>query len=253
MRIVFLIASSGGYKYRAISVGQSLTWLKRRPNNVLVYRVVGNGKLGKGAPTRFALHNPQKYGSAPMSELNMVQANRKNLLIVDSSTGWDQILTNSISAFDWVDRNIDYDFVIRTNISTYWNIPVLKDLLDKVKEPFYYAGNVANNLGQTYVEGDGIIMSRDTVRALLTNLSKIDSSIIDDVSIGMTLKMLNITPKHLPRPWVRKFRQARSVALLNESYSVRCKAEYRKGNFTVRIDPLIMKIIHNRISEITKK
>lgn len=112
---------------------------------------------------------------------------------------------------------------------------------------------MANNLGQTYVEGDGIIMSRDTVKTLLTNLSKIDASIIDDVSIGMTLKKLNITPTHLPRPWVRKFRQARSVELFNESYSVRFKAEYRKGNFTVRIDPLIMKIIHNRISEFTNK
>jgi hypothetical protein len=137
MRIVFLIASSGGYKYQAISVGQSLTWLKRRPNNVLVYRVVGNGKLGKGAPTRFALHNPQNYGSAPMSGFNMIQSNRKNKLIVDSNTGWDQILTNSISAFDWVDRNIDYDFVIRTNVSTYWNISVLTDLLEKVEDPLF--------------------------------------------------------------------------------------------------------------------
>jgi hypothetical protein len=96
-------------------------------------------------------------------------------------------------------------------------------------------------------------MSRDTVKALLTNLGKIDSSIIDDVSMGMTLEMLNVTPTHLPRPWVRKLKQARSAELFNESYSVRCKAEYRKGNFTVRIDPLIMRIVHNRISMFSKK
>lgn len=253
MKIVFLIASSGGFKYKAIYLGQSLTWLKHGPKNVIAFRVVGNGKLGRGAPTRFVLHNPQSYGSAPVSGFNKVQTKRKNLLIVDSSTGWDQILTNSFSAFDWVDRNIDYDFIIRTNVSTYWNIPVLIDLLKKVEDPLLYAGNVANNLGQTYVEGDGIILSRDTVKVLLKNLDKVDSSIIDDVSLGMTLEMLKIAPTHIPRPWIRKFKQARSVELFNKSYSVRCKAEFRKGKLTVRIDPLIMKIVHNRLLRFSEK
>jgi hypothetical protein len=253
MKIVFLIASSGGFKYKAISLGQSITWLRDRPKDVLAFRIIGNGKLGKGAPTRFDLHNPHTYGNSPLLHLNNVEVNQKHLLMVDSTSGWDQILTNSMSAFDWVDKNLDYDFVIRTNISTYWNIPVLVDLLGRLKKPRLYAGNVANNLGQVYVEGDGIIFSRDTVKLLLNNFDKIDSSIIDDVSIGMTLKELQVTPTHIPRPWIRKFKQTRSVDIFKESYSIRCKAEYKKGIFTVRIDPLIMKIIHNRILRFSEK
>lgn len=252
-RVVFLVVASGGFIFDLISTVQKLTWVRKFDYRVTTLFVKGNGELGRGVASRFDLHDTKIYGHNPIFQIEPAKLVRSDTLLVTSTKGYDQIVTNTLAGISWVEKNLDYDFLIRTNVSTFWNMDALNNFLSGLSPVKYlYLGNIASNLGQTYVEGDGIILSRETVKILLKNKNLIDSGIIDDVSIGMALKQLGICPINLSRPWFRKLTQVKSLSLteLQKTVSYRCKAEYRLFGLYIRLDPLLMFFLNFRISRL---
>lgn len=62
------------------------------------------------------------------TELNTYDYNEKTkTLLVPSEGGIGDTFVKTYNAFLWVTRNIEYDYIFRTNTSTYVNV----DLLDK--------------------------------------------------------------------------------------------------------------------------
>lgn len=121
------------------------------------------------------------------------------------------ILDKTIKAID-ITKNMDYDYLLRSNISTVVNIKnLLKYLnrhpdvdyggswmLEHIKKGFRDPLNGINDDrydGLKFISGTGIIMSKKAVKILLENKDKIDYSIVDDVSIGNFFqKNTNIKP-----------------------------------------------------------
>lgn len=108
------------------------------------------------------------------------------------------ILFKTLKAFQYaVDLNEDFDYVIRTNISTVVNFDLLmKKILHN--STIYYGGIlcqlkcIAKNSGidhkyqnMPYVSGLGIILSMDALRFVVYNNHLIDLNVIDDVAIGI--------------------------------------------------------------------
>lgn len=124
------------------------------------------------------------------------------------------ILSKTLKAFEYA-ANISeqYDFVIRTNISTVINLNLLSQTLSNHSD-LYYGGILCQLKYITegsgidpkyknfhYVSGLGIILSKDALKYVVHNNELIDKNIIDDVAIGILfatyrkdINIINICP-----------------------------------------------------------
>ena len=259
-----LIISARDTTYRLLKFAQLVTWVRDFRKVAPVYYVEGNGVLGPGVNQVENLHDVKKVDDGsivPIPEYYLKQF-KGNVLIFDSINGWDQILPNTIGAFESISKLHNYDYIIRTNLSSYWNTMATIKLIRNLPKKGLYAGPVQEVNGLRWVEGDAIILSSDVIQILLQNKKLIDSRIIDDVSIALTLKKLGVLPIDIPRPWVRI--QFKRVALsLQESSrthlrrnvrfrfpdtltlgaNVRCKNPHKILGYSVRMDPIIFMIL----------
>jgi hypothetical protein len=114
---------------------------------------------------------------------------------LESST----ILVKTIRAMFIINKYFSYDYFIRTNISTFWNLNIIDTLLQKCPQKMCYAGGhnlspyfipiYSNNIINTTIySGVCIILSPDIVEYILNNISKIIFYIPDDISIGVFLE-----------------------------------------------------------------
>ena len=104
---------------------------------------------------------------------------------------------------------LEYDYVFRTNLSSYIDKKMIHEyLLDKPKSDYYsgFIGNVDRNIFGQYVDlieyasGSGIVLSKDLVDFLIENKDEMDNdSLIDDVAIGQLLNKNGIYPYFLNR------------------------------------------------------
>ena len=96
------------------------------------------------------------------------------------------IYQKSIKAIEYINNKYSYDFVIRTNLSTFWHMENLFKLLDiKPKERF-----AAGYAFQGFISGTGIIMSRDVGNLVASNPNS--AYIGDDLAISQTIQSLGI-------------------------------------------------------------
>lgn len=100
------------------------------------------------------------------------------------------IYNKTIKALQYIEENYSYDYVVRTNLSTFWNLPNLFDFLRRrfSDKPFELAGGF--NI-QGFLSGTCIILSRD-VSIILYNKRCDTYSYHDDVLISNTLRQMNI-------------------------------------------------------------
>lgn len=81
-------------------------------------------------------------------------------------------------------NHIEYDYIFRTNSSSYVDKHKLKDyLIDKPKNNFY-SGIIGLHEGNYFCSGSGFFLSKDLVTLIINNENLLDRSFIDDVSIG---------------------------------------------------------------------
>jgi len=108
------------------------------------------------------------------------------------------ILDKTIKAFEYVNKNYTFDYLVRSNISTIIEFDLLCEELQKT--PIQYGAGtkmVLNWLdeasgivdktyfGTVYGSGTSIILSKNTLSKVLGNKKFIHYNLIDDVSIGV--------------------------------------------------------------------
>lgn len=112
------------------------------------------------------------------------------------------ILDKTVKAFKYASLYYsDYDFIIRTNISTIVNFDILSNKLNNTitygasnilhinkgyRDP---AGGIVNDkyAGTSYASGTGIIFSKDFFNDFMKVIDNIDYGVIDDVAIGFLI------------------------------------------------------------------
>ncbi len=109
------------------------------------------------------------------------------------------ILDKTIKAFEYINKYYyyNYNYIIRSNISTIINFNLLQEKLNtnnieyggvlkwKLEWIDVQSGITDKSLfGTIYPSGTGIILSNKSVNLLLNNKDKINYNIIDDVAIG---------------------------------------------------------------------
>lgn len=249
MQVVFLIVSSSDQPYARIQhQGQEKTWIKTISNyeNVDFRYLISDGSKPSRNSKLSELHKTSNSSIFKPATRNSISSFQPNTLVINSSRGWESILSNTLTGFKWaLEVEEKFDFVIRTNISSYWNIQNTLELLGSLPKTELYAGHELNVLDTHFIAGDGIILSRDIVELISSRISEIDSSVIDDVAIGRFLRNYEITPRHVPRPIVQTLFDCHHFHIYkNKTHQVRCKVERKLLGKSYRLDVSLMKSLH---------
>ena len=121
----------------------------------------------------------------------------KDTLFFRGTERYGSILAKTLDGLAYFLPRAPYTHVVRTNLSSVWNLPVLLEHLATLPSTRLYAGVECTG---AYVSGAGIVMSRDIAELLLAQ-RRIAMSIgrIDDVDIGVVMQMNAIPLTPLPR------------------------------------------------------
>lgn len=125
-------------------------------------------------------------------------------LFVETDTSSRNLGYKLLLALDWCERNIDYDFIFRTNTSSFVNTKELENyisdnLLDK---EFVYCGmplvrDYKNSEKKiNFLSGAGIILNKKTTQLILNKRNNWDHIEWEDVSLGKLLDENGVSFTH---------------------------------------------------------
>jgi hypothetical protein len=111
------------------------------------------------------------------------------------------VLEKTLKAFDYFKEHVEYEYVVRSNVSTIVNFELLFTALKQ--RPVYYAGGKVLNLqwldvksgvvddlwhGTMYASGTCIILSKKMFMSVVKNKHKLRKEFIDDLAIGIYIR-----------------------------------------------------------------
>jgi hypothetical protein len=151
-----------------------------------------------------------------------------NLLIADSWSTYQLIGRRNFALFHYFYYKTDFDFLLMSNTSSYFNQDQVMKLIDKLGNgDDVYAGVIISPNGpNSFVSGAGKLLSRSIVKKSLENISRYKHDNLEDVSFGDLMRSLNIRPSPLPRLDISDPCEVHKIpkSLLNDHFHFRCKS-----------------------------
>ena len=117
-----------------------------------------------------------------------------DIFIKDKETCTPGIFIKTIKALKYINDNYNYDYLIRTNSSSFFNIENTLKYLSNLPKEKYAIGFTLNipKYGGNFLHGTSIIITKDISYYLYQNYNKFNLNIPDDVLISIILKSKNI-------------------------------------------------------------
>jgi len=136
---------------------------------------------------------------------NILNASKENLneneLNYEYSIDVFCLLPKFLWGYNHLKNELDkYDYIIRTNSSTFLNFPILEKHIEKLPKTQCYAGCIAYN---KFISGTCIIMTKDVIEKIIQSPYKDDykkrnEHVLDDVLIGKIMAHNNINMINIP-------------------------------------------------------
>jgi hypothetical protein len=122
------------------------------------------------------------------SSLDGIEIPRENILNFDRSESFiPGILQKTIDSFEYLLQNIEFEYLLRTNLSRFWIFDKFLKVLDTMVPDKVYSGFIGNHRGSLFCSGAGFLLSYDMIQYIIENKNLLNYDILDDVSIGMLL------------------------------------------------------------------
>jgi hypothetical protein len=153
----------------------------------------------------------------------------------------------TLSAFNTVLNDLDWQYLWRANASNYVNTEALLLFL-RDASPEKFAGGVINFYqGEPYLSGAGYCLSRDVVQRIVERPELWDHSVLDDVSLGRVLNQIDVALTEIPRLTFTERSQVHAVKIdtLKKTPSFRCNGVNDRQK-----DIEIMNSLHERLCEV---
>jgi hypothetical protein len=198
MKIIVLIIASDTYYYNNMKEVWK-TYMNIHPN----------------FKTFFICNNPD------ISEDIIVE--EKTIYVKDYESYIPGILNKTISSFEYCLNNFEFDYIYRTNLSSFIDFYKAYNYLEK--NQFDYGGCGIGFDEQTYfASGCGFILSKKGIKTLLDNKNLLNYNIFDDVAIGELLTRYYCITS-LPREDIEDINDKR---LYNDenTFHYRCKCNF---------------------------
>lgn len=132
------------------------------------------------------------------------------------------IMNKTLDAMNYL-LNEDFDFLLRTNLSSVWDFYKLQDELVKTPKHNLVKAVIGNYHGTNFPSGAGYILSKDMTKLLVDNRDKFNKevNVYDDVLTGFVLKELNISIKKGDRTDFTRPTSYEEVRLSENAYHYR--------------------------------
>ena len=164
---IFLVIASPGEAYNRLK--KTLLYFMNSNKNFITFFIYGNINKDKIYKSEYDLYFPK-------IKENFVPG----------------ITLKTIEAIKFINKNYDYKFVIRTNLSTFWRLDKLYKLLKKLEKNKYLAGGQLRKSYETttkFIEGTGMVFSKKICDYLCSvNIKKYLFKKADDVLISNIIK-----------------------------------------------------------------
>lgn len=196
--LILVLAGDTKLSNRNLEVMEE-TWMKSIPEGIKIIKYSG-GNTVKYDGTKLTVNSPDNYESLSFKALE---------------------------AFKWVSENITFDYIFRTNTSSYVDLENLKKFCENNTIKHLYRGRVLsnkfNNLSIQWASGAEILMSKNTFDVLIDKQNTWNVNLVDDVSIGQILHQNQITPANSESVlFDKKFFQKSN---LSHEYHIRCRVD----------------------------
>lgn len=165
MKIIICVLSLEKEPYISLEKTIRETWGNNTTPNVEIIYYYGNGDENKLVGDKFYSKTPEGLYNIGYKTLNL---------------------------FEYLINNKDFDYIFRTNSSSYVDIGKLIDYIEDKSKKDFYSGVIGNHGGINFASGSGYFISKDLVDLVLQNKNKWDHSLIDDVSLGKLLSENNV-------------------------------------------------------------
>lgn len=265
--ILVLVLSVDREPWRGIEIaGQRATWASAEaiPEGCEVvyyygaeglYRIVGRAvgrmaRLGGGNP----LSRVVRWGGE-----SLVARLSKHAAGVPATLRGDRLTTHVpdahkfttsklVSALRWAtaSERQRFDFIYRTNTSSYVTLPRLQEVAAAMPQNGCYAGFIGQHPSKTcsFASGSGMLLSWDVAALAAGEPTGWNWGMIDDAALGDFLAKRGIEPTPLPRVAAHDLRDIESLPgeELRQAFHFRCKS--LSG---LREDAAIMQAIHARL------
>jgi hypothetical protein len=130
----------------------------------------------------------------------------------------------TLSCFEHVLGDREFDLIFRTNCSSYVDLPNMRDFaLERGRDRGFYCGVVRSHDGVSFASGSGYFLSRDLVELVVERQSAWNHSILDDVALGILLAQNGVQPEPAPRRDYRRLAELTDVD--TSQFHFRCKTD----------------------------
>ena len=260
-KILILVLAINKNPWRRIEVeGQDPTWMVQCSDNQRILRYTGITPQG----FRWRLINRawvwnQKirnisHGMIRLFSINPI-VNRSDFSTPKVDFSKHEISTNvpdlysligekTLDVFQTCIQEFEFDYIFRTNVSSYVDLPRLNEFIRHRPLTNYYAGVIGEYQGISFASGCGYFISRDVVEKVLKNRDSWDHNLIDDVSLGkLVTRSLQINIEEVGRIDIDSVDDVSSKVAGGNCgiFHYRCKA----GNADTTIK--IMNLIHELV------
>lgn len=158
----------------------------------------------------------------------------RNDLLIDTDDGTLNMGMKTLLAFEWLEANRDYDFLVRPTPSSYINYQNLHAYIinNLSQEKYVYAGKVQSTNDKkgnpiNFVSGSTVILNKASIQEILRSKTKWDHSYWDDVALSLLMSELNIESQNSDRFDVIGNPFNKPIA--TNFYQYRCRADNHYG------------------------
>lgn len=169
----------------------------------------------------------------------------------DSSIGMG---LKTIIAFEWMLENSDFNYLFRTNTSSYVSVYNLNQFIENnfQEQEFVYSGLLHSTNDKykkkiDFASGSGFLLNRKTVELVVEKQDEWDHQYWDDVSLALLLRKYDIIPQQGFRFDVTGNVYKQSLDLKN--YHFRCRIDNHYG-YPRYLEKYVLIYIHNLFNNV---
>ena len=154
------------------------------------------------------------------------------------------ILQKTIKSFEYCLQNFEFDYIYRTNLSSFIDLNKAYHFLENNKFDYGGCGIYKCIMNHTlFASGCGFIISKNCTQELINNKNLINYKIIDDVAIGEVLiYKLNYNPRNIIKYYYMDALYNDNSCIDKNIFHFRCKIDNNPINTLI-----IMKIVDKYI------
>ena len=259
-RIAFVIIATQAQPWAAIHTdGQVPTWLAGLGATETYFCAYSSGSAGESWISKTD-HRKIEYARNANKSFLIKQPKLQNAHhgVFEAVNGYGSLITCTLSAMSHLIQTFQPDYIVRTNVSSYWNLARLRSLLRTAPATNYYAGlphrlygGLYGRLNRAgYAAGAGFVISADVAAQFVKYYNNFSTTFIDDMAFGLQARRLRLALTPLNRLDLESYSAAQACSLekLTAHYHVRCKSYLSPDDYRQRDDAKIMHSIHARIT-----